>query len=51
MLFKAQPYKDKYLLLQLYHSILTTGTLHGQVQPGQTLKNIQSTETCCPNYV
>ena len=44
LLYKtAKPYIDKHSLLSLYHycihPILTTETLHGEVEPEQTLKN------------
>ena len=43
LLYKAKPYIDKHSLLSLYHltsiPILPTGTLNGEVQIGQTLKN------------
>ena len=41
LLYIAKPYIDKHLLLSLHHfyiPILTTETLHGEVQSGQTLK-------------
>ena len=54
-LYKAKPCIDKHSLLPSYHSHIRSYINYGNTAWGSTArtnpKNIQSTETCYPNYV